>query len=172
MLAGSSEIDLAQSAVSFAAGHTMLGAVGGRFTSFSGQIVTGEHFLDFSVTIAVELASVSTGIDERDECIRSIGVLDVASYPTMTYRSTGLRDYGGPAVLEGWLTLRGVTRFVPLELEVALPGGSDVGGTRYGCRGTGSIYRDDFGIGANLPVHRGGVVVSNEIEIQLALYGT
>jgi polyisoprenoid-binding protein YceI len=172
MLAGSSEIDLAHSAVSFAAGHTMLGTVCGRFTSLSGQIVTGEHFLDFSVTIAVDLASVSTGIDERDECIRSIDVLDVATYPTMTFRSTGLCDYGGPCVLEGWLTLRGVTRFVPLELEFDLRGGSDAGGTRCGFRATGSINRGDFGIGSNLPVHGGGVVLSNEIEIQLAIYGT
>jgi len=172
MPAGSSDIDPAHSAVSFAAWHTTLGKVCGRFTSCSGQIVTGEQVLDSSVTISVDLATASTGVDDLDDCIRSRDVLDVARYPTMTYRSTGLCDYGGPLVLEGWLTLRGVTRFVPLELDFALRGGSDAADGYWGFRTTGSINRGDFGIGANLPADGGGVVVSDEVEIQLAIYRT
>jgi len=169
MPVGSSDIDPVHSAVSFTAWHTTLGKLCGRFTSFSGLFVTGEHFLDFSVTISVDLASVSTGIDQRDEYICSTDVLDVAMYPTMTYRSTCLCDYGGPFVLEGWLTLHGVTRFVPLELEVA--GGADAAdGTRYGLRASGSINGSDFGIGTNPPVDGDCLAVSDGIEIQLAIY--
>ncbi|HTF50089.1 MAG TPA: YceI family protein [Pseudonocardia sp.] len=169
---GGTVIDPAHSAVSFAAWHTMLGKMCGRFTSFSGQVLTGEQFPDFSVTISVDLGSVSTGVDERDECIRSIGILDVARYPTMTYRSTGLCDYGGPFVLEGWLTVHGVTRFVPLELEVALRDGSDAdGGTRCGFRAIGTINLGDFGVGINVAAP-GGVLVSDEVELQLAIYQT
>jgi len=173
MLAGTSGIDPTHSTVSFAARHTMLGNVSGRFMSCSGHIVIGEHFLDLSVTISVDMASVSTGIDQRDECIRSINILDVPTYPTMTYRSTGLCDYGGPLVLEGWLTLRGVTRFVPLELEVAFLGGPDAAGRAgRGFRATGSFNRGDFGIGTDLPVDGGGVVISDEVDFQLAIYRT
>jgi len=76
-------------------------------------------------------------------------------------------------VLEGWLTLHGVTRFVPLELEVALRDGSDAdGGTRCGFRATGTINRSDFGVGTNVAGPGGGVLVSDKVELELAIYRT
>jgi len=92
--------------------------VWGRFTSFFRGVVTGENLLDSSVTASIDLASVNTNNDQRDDHIRSADFLDVAKYPTMTYRSTGLREDGGDYLLDGELTLHGVTRPVTLELEV------------------------------------------------------
>jgi polyisoprenoid-binding protein YceI len=141
--------------------------VRGRFTSFSGEIVTAGNFLDSSVTAAVDLASVTTGNEQRDGHVRSADFLDVANFPTMTYRSTGLRQDGADYVLDGELTLHGVTRSVPLALEVTGFGPDAYGGTRAGFSATTTINRSDFGIDISLPLDGGGVVVSDKIQVQL-----
>jgi polyisoprenoid-binding protein YceI len=169
--AGTWDIDPVHSEVSFAARHMMVSKVRGRFTSFSGEIVTGERFLDSSVTASIDLASVTTNNDQRDEHIRSADFLDVATHPTMTYRSTGVRADGGDHVLEGELTLHGVTRSVPLQLELTGSGPDAYGGTRSGFSATATINRSDFGIDISLPLDGGGVVVSDKIQIQLDVQG-
>jgi polyisoprenoid-binding protein YceI len=169
--AGTWDIDPVHSEVSFAARHMMVSKVRGRFTSFSGEIVTGERFLDSSVTASIDLASVTTNNDQRDEHIRSADFLDVANHPTMTYRSTGVRPDGGDHVLEGELTLHGVTRSVPLQLELTGSGPDAYGGTRSGFSATATINRSDFGIDISLPLDGGGVVVSDKIQIQLDIQG-
>jgi polyisoprenoid-binding protein YceI len=169
--AGTWDIDPVHSEVSFAARHMMVSKVRGRFTSFSGEIVTGERFLDSSVTASVDLASVTTNNDQRDEHIRSADFLDVATHPTMTYRSTGVHADGSDHVLEGELTLHGVTRSVPLQLELTGSGPDAYGGTRSGFSATATINRSDFGIDISLPLDGGGVVVSDKIQIQLDIQG-
>jgi polyisoprenoid-binding protein YceI len=169
--AGTWDIDPVHSEVSFAARHMMVSKVRGRFTSFSGEIVTGERFLDSSVTASVDVTSVTTNNDQRDEHIRSADFLDVATHPTMTYRSTGVHADGGDHVLEGELTLHGVTRSVPLQLELTGSGPDAYGGTRSGFSATATISRSDFGIDISLPLDGGGVVVSDKIQIQLDIQG-
>ena len=170
--AGTWDIDPVHSEVSFAARHMMVSKVRGRFTTFSGEIVTAPNFLDSTVTATIDLTSVTTNNDQRDEHIRSSDFLHVADFPTMTYRSTGLHvESSGDYVLEGELTLHGVTRSVPLELEVTGSGPDAYGGTRSGFSATGSINRSDFGINISLPLDGGGVVVSEKIQIQLDIQG-
>jgi polyisoprenoid-binding protein YceI len=164
---GTWDIDPVHSEVGFAARHMMVSKVRGRFNSFSGEIVTAENFLDSSVTAVVGLASVTTGNEQRDGHVRSADFLDVDSYPTMTYRSTGLRQDGEDYVLEGELTLHGVTRSVPLALEVTGFGPDAYSGTRAGFSATTAINRSDFGIDISLPLDGGGVVVSDKIQVQL-----
>src|SRR5882762_9213665 len=98
--AGTWDIDPVHSEVSFAARHMMVSKVRGRFTSFSGEIVTAANFLDSSVAASIDLASVTTSNDQRDGHVRSADFLDVDNHPTMTYRSTGLRADSGDYVLE------------------------------------------------------------------------
>jgi polyisoprenoid-binding protein YceI len=169
--AGTWDIDPVHSEVSFAARHMMVSKVRGRFTSFSGEITTGENFLDSSVTASIDLASVTTSNDQRDEHVRSADFLDVARFPTMTYRSTGLREDGGDYLLDGELTLHGVTRPVTLELEVTGSGPDAYGGTRSGFSAAGAINRSDFGIDIKMPLDGGGVVVSDKIQLQLDVQG-
>ena len=75
------------SEVGFSVRHMMVSKVRGRFTTFSGQLVTGENPLDSSVTAEIDLASINTGSEQRDEHIRSADFFEVETYPTMTYRS-------------------------------------------------------------------------------------
>jgi polyisoprenoid-binding protein YceI len=168
--AGTWDIDAVHSDVSFAVRHMMVSKVRGRFGSFSGTIVTGADFLDSTVTASIDMDSLETGNEQRDGHVTSPDFLDTAQFPTMTYRSTGLRPNGEDYVLEGELTLHGVTRPVSLELEVTGSGPDAYGGTRVGFSATGRINRRDFGIDITLPLD-GGVVVADKIEIQLDVQG-
>ncbi len=85
----------------------------------------------------------------------------------MSYRSTGLREEDGEFVLDGQLTLKGVTRQVPLALEISGFGPDAMGGTRTGFSANGEINRSDFGVSYNGPIPGGGTVVSEKVQINL-----
>ena len=113
--AGTWAIDPVHSEVGFTVRHMMVSKVRGRFTSFSGEIVTGEDPLDSSVTAEIALDSIVTGQEQRDAHIRSADFFDVENHPTMTYRSTGVRAHGDGYVVDGQLTLRGREYVVSLK---------------------------------------------------------
>jgi polyisoprenoid-binding protein YceI len=167
--AGTWTIDPVHSEVGFTVRHMMVSKVRGKFTSFSGEIVTGADPQDSSVTADIELSSITTGNEQRDGHIRSADFFEVEKYPVMSYRSTGLRQQGSDYVLDGQLTLKGVTRDVPLTLELNGFGPDAYGGTRAGFSATAEISRGDFGISWNAAIEGGGVVVSDKVTIQLEI---
>ena len=168
-LAGTWDIDPTHSTVGFSVRHMMVSKVRGRFGQFSGEIVTGESPLDSSVTAEIDLASIITGNEQRDQHIRSADFFEVETYPTMTYRSTGVRAEGDGYVLEGELTLKGVTKSVPLTLELNGFGPDPFGGTRAGFTATGELNRRDFNVNFSAPMQNGGVVVSDKITLNLEI---
>jgi polyisoprenoid-binding protein YceI len=168
-VAGTWAIDPVHSEVGFAARHMMVSKVRGKFRTFSGQIVTGADPLDSSVTAEIDLASIDTGQDQRDGHIRSADFFDVENYPTMTYRSTGVRANGDGYILDGELTLKGVTKEVPLTLELNGFGPDPYGGTRAGFSATGEINRRDFGVNFHAVMETGGAVVSDKVTIHLEI---
>jgi polyisoprenoid-binding protein YceI len=168
-VAGTWDIDPVHSEVGFIARHMMVSKVRGRFTQFSGEIVTGSDLLQSSVTATIELTSIQTGNEQRDQHIRSADFFEVDKYKTMTYRSTGLRPEGDHYVLDGELTLRDVTKQVPLKLELNGFGPDPYGGTRAGFTATGELNRSDFGVNFNATLETGGVVVSDKITLQLEI---
>ncbi len=168
-VAGTWSIDPVHSEVGFTARHMMVSKVRGRFRTFSGQIVTGEDPLDSSVTAEIDLSSIDTGNEQRDAHIRSADFFEVETYPTMLYRSTGVRRDGDGYVLDGKLSLKGVTRDVPLMLEVNGFGPDAYGGTRAGFTAIGEINRRDFGVNFSAFMETGGAVVSDRITIQLEI---
>jgi polyisoprenoid-binding protein YceI len=168
-VAGTWEIDPVHSEVGFTARHMMVSKVRGRFTQFSGELVTAPDLLQSSVTATIELTSIQTGNEQRDQHIRSADFFEVDKYKTMTYRSTGLRPEGDHYVLDGELTLRDVTKQVPLKLELNGFGPDPYGGTRGGFTATGELNRSDFGVNFNATLETGGVVVSDKIGLQLEI---
>src|SRR4249920_781396 len=90
-LAGTWAIDPVHSEVSFTVRHLMVSKVRGRFTAFEGTLVTGVDPLRSTVEASVELASIDTGNADRDAHVRSADFFDVDRYPTLSYRSTGIR---------------------------------------------------------------------------------
>ena len=168
-LTGTWQIDPTHSDVSFSVRHMMVSKVRGQFTEFSGTIVTAEEPTASSVTAEISLGSIDTRNEQRDNHIRSADFFDVEQFPTMTYRSTGLSGNGENWTLDGELTLHGVTRRVPLLLELNGFTADPYGGQRAGFSATAEINRKDFGIDISLPMDGGGVVVGDKVSISLEI---
>ena len=168
-VAGTWTIDPVHSEVGFSVRHMMVSKVRGKFTSFTGDIVTGADPLDSSVTATIDLSSIDTGNDDRDDHIRSSDFFEVDTHKTMTYRSTGIVVDGDDYVLEGELTLKGVTKPVSLRLELGGFGPDAYGGTRAGFTATGEIKRSDFGVDFNAVLETGGVVVADKVAVSLEI---
>ena len=162
-------IDPVHSEVGFSVRHMMVSKVRGRFTTFSGQLVTADDPRASSVTAEIDLGSIDTGNEQRDAHIKSADFFEVETYPTMTYKSTGVRVEDGDYVLDGDLTLKGVTKNVPLRLELNGFGEDPYGGYRAGFTATGELNRGDFNVSFNAPMANGGVVVADKITLHLEI---
>ena len=167
-LSGTWRIDPIHSEVAFSVRHLMISKVRGRFGDFAGTIVVGDEPLAAQVEASVALASIDTGNTTRDDHVRSADFFDVDRYPELTFRSTGVRPVGDDFVVDGELSLHGVTR--PLALAVELTGyqgATPFGDSRLGFSATAEINRDDFGITFNTPLEGGGVGLGRKIQIAL-----
>jgi polyisoprenoid-binding protein YceI len=170
-LAGTWDIDPTHSDVSFSVRHMMVSKVRGRFASFTGEIVTGEDVTGSSVRATIDATSIDTGNAQRDGHVRSADFFDVENHPEWTYVSTGVRADGDDLVVDGELTIKGVTRPVPLALELNGFGPDAYGGTRAGFTATTAINRNDFGVDIVMPLDGGGVVVGEKVQITLEIQG-
>lgn len=166
-VAGKWKIDPVHSDIGFVVRHMMVSKVRGHFTKFEGEIVTAENPLESSATLSVDLTSIDTSNDMRDNHIRSADFFSVEEHPTMTYETTGVRQDADQFIVEGDLTIRGVTRSVPLTVEVNGFGPDAYGGTRCGFSATGEINRHDFGVSYNGPIPGGGTVISDRVQLVL-----
>ena len=166
-IAGTWTLDPTHTEVSFTVRHLMVSKVRGRFTRFEGEIVTAEDLLQSSVNVSIELDSIDTADANRDAHLRSVDFFDTATHQHMTYRSTGVRPSGDGWVVDGELTLHGVTKQVPLQLEINGFVPNSPMGTRAGFSATGEISRKDFGIEFNMPLEGGGVVIGDKVSLHL-----
>jgi len=168
-IAGTWAIDPVHSEVSFVVRHMMVSKVRGRFDTFEGTIVTAEDPLASSVTASVDLSSINTGQEQRDAHIRSADFFEVDKHTHMTFASTGIRVEGDHFLLDGDLTLKGVSKPVTFKLEVNGFGPDAYGGTRAGFTATGQINRADFGVTWNAAIEGGGVVVADKVDLHLEI---
>jgi len=169
LVAGTWSIDPSHSDVSFTVRHLMVSKVRGKFARFSGTIEIADHPLDSQVEATIEVASVDTSDEGRDNHLRTGDFFAADEYPTLTYRSTGIRRAGDDFEVDGELTLRGVTRPVTLALEVNGVTNDPWGGTRAGFSASTEINRKDFGVEWNAPIDGGGVVVGDKVKISLEI---
>lgn len=172
--AGTWAIDPVHSDVSFTIRHLMVSKVRGSFGALEGEIVTAADPLDASVTATIDMTSINTNNRQRDDHIRSADFFEVEKYPTSTYRSTGVRRDGDDFVIDGELTLKAVTRPVPLKLEINGFGldphlEDPMSGARVGFSATGELNRTDFDITFNSPIPGGGVALSEKVQIMVEI---
>jgi polyisoprenoid-binding protein YceI len=168
---GTWAIDTAHSEIGFSVRHLMVSKVKGAFRDFSGTFVTAENPFDSSVEASVVLSSVDTGNADRDAHLRSADFFDTDQHTLLTYRSTDIRyDDEEGFVVDGELTLRGVTKQVPLQLEIhGFQQATPFGDTRTGFTATGEIDRRDFGVSFNMALEGGGVGLGNKVQITLEI---
>jgi polyisoprenoid-binding protein YceI len=170
-VAGTWEIDPVHSEVSFVVRHLVVSKVRGRFNRFSGTIVTDEDITRTSATVSIHAASIDTNEPNRDNHVRSADFLDVDDFPDITFRSTAVQGEATGLIVDGELTIRGVTR--PVALDVELNGFTpDLhGGTRVGFSATTEINRQEFGVSYNGPIPgaNNAMVLSDKVTITLEL---
>ncbi len=153
----------------FSARHMMVTTVRGKFEKLSGALdFDPENPTEASVEVTIDAASLNTGVTDRDNHLRSPDFLDVANYPTITFKSTKIEMTGeSEGKIMGDLTIRGVTRPVVINTEYLGQGKDPWGKTIAGFSGRTKINREDWGLTWNVALETGGVLVSKEISITL-----
>jgi polyisoprenoid-binding protein YceI len=161
-------LDPAHSVAEFKVKHMMISNVKGSFSGISGVLT--EHRIDASlssVEATIRVATISTGDAQRDGHLKSADFFDVEKFPTMTFKSTAVKNSApGQSLVTGDLTLHGVTRPVTLHVEgPSAPAKDPWGNTRIGLSATTKIHRKDFGLNWNSALEAGGVLVGDEVAI-------
>ena len=165
-VAGTWTIDQVHTHVGFVIKHMMVSKIRGHFGAFSGQIVTADDPLASSVTASIDVASINTSNDMRDDHIRSADFFDAEHHPTMTFTSTQIRAENDGLFIDGDLTIRGVTKPVALEIETP-EFGPGPQGMKAGFSATAEINRSDFGVSYNGPIPGGGMALGEKVQIVL-----
>jgi polyisoprenoid-binding protein YceI len=164
------KLDPAHSLVEFSAKHMMITTVKGRITDVEGVIYTDEKDpKKSSVEATLNAASIDTRTDQRDQHLRSADFLNVEKYPTIKFRSTRIEGDRDHFKLTGDVTIRDVTRPITLDVEFEGRTKDPWGGERVGFSAKGKIDRRDFGLTWNQTLEAGGVLVGNEIKIDLEI---
>jgi polyisoprenoid-binding protein YceI len=170
-LTGSYSIDTTHSRVGFVARHALVTKVRGSFNDFDGAItVDAENPENSKVEVTIQVASVDTRNEQRDDHLRTNDFFDAQNFPTITFRSTAVQVVDAEHLqVEGDLTIRGVTKPVTLEAEFAGGAVDAWGKSRIGFDAKTVINRKDFGVNWNAALEAGGVLVSEQITIELEI---
>lgn len=165
-IAGTWSVDLVHSSAAFTARH-LISKVHGRFRDFAGELRTGDNPLDSAVTVRIDAASIDTGNAQRDEHLRSEDFLEVATYPRLSFTSTGLRTNGADFLIDGDLTIKDVTRPITADLVAHGFTPDQDGRLRAGFSATFEINRKDFNVSFHWVLETGGAMVGDRVAIQL-----
>jgi polyisoprenoid-binding protein YceI len=168
--ADSWQIDPMHTSVEFTVRHMMISNIKGVFEKTSGTVtVEGSDPTSAKIDATIDASSIDTRVDRRDEDLKSPNFLDVAKYPTITFKSTKVEAAGeGKWKVTGNLTLHGVTKSVVLEVESSgAPIKDPFGNTRAGASATTKINRKDFGLTYNKTLETGGVMVGDDVAISI-----
>jgi polyisoprenoid-binding protein YceI len=168
-LTGRYQIDPAHSRVGFVARHAMVTKVRGQFSDISGQLdLDEEDPTRSSAEVTVQMQSVNTGSDQRDDHLRGPDFFHVEEHPVMTFKSTKAEPAGDDRYrLTGDLTIKGVTRPVTFEIEHTGAAKDPWGNLRVGFEGKATVNRKDWGLAWNVALEAGGILVSDKITIEL-----
>ncbi|MEJ1089887.1 YceI family protein [Microbacterium sp. Mu-80] len=164
-------LDPAHSEVTFSVRHMMISKVRGTFGVKSATLVAPENPLDAKVEANVDVTSINTQDEGRDAHLRSADFFDVENHPSMEFVSTGTRVENGDFIVDGDLTIRGITKPVSFEFEFGGFGQDPYGNYKAGASAKTVINREDFGLTWNAALETGGVLVGKEITIGLDLQG-
>lgn len=163
------EIDSAHSAVHFSVRHLMVSNVRGEFGKISGTVkFDPEKPENSTVEATIDVNSISTREPQRDVHLKSADFLDAEKFPTITFRSKKIEVDSGGGKVTGDLTIRGVTHEITLKVEGPTPEIKDPWGKqRIGASATAKLNRKDFGLTWNAALETGGVVVGEEVKIEI-----
>ncbi|GLX96582.1 polyisoprenoid-binding protein [Herbidospora sp. NEAU-GS84] len=166
--AGTFTLDVAHTRVGFVAKHMMVSKVRGNFEKFDGTITVAEEPLQSSVEVNIEAASITTHVGDRDNHLRSDDFLAADKFPQITFKSLRVENVdGNEFTLVGELTIRDVTKEVPLKVEFGGAATNPWGQEIFGYSAETEIDREAFGLTWNQALETGGVLVSKKIKIEI-----
>jgi len=165
------QIDSAHSQIQFSVRHMMISNVRGRFENFTGVVEFNEQDLTQSkVDVQIEAASVNTREAQRDGHLKSPDFFNADKYPYLTFKSRRIEKTDAThGRVVGDLTIRDVTKEVVLNVEYAGQAKSPWGTTSAGFSATTKINRKDWGLTWNQTLETGGVLVGDEISVNVDL---
>lgn len=167
-LKGTYVFDPAHTLIGFWVRHAMVTKVRGSFTGVEGTaVLDGSDPAASSVTVTVKTDTFDTGSPDRDAHVKSADFLDVATYPELTFTSTGVKVIDDSSFeVTGDLTIRDTTKSIVLPLEFTGAATDPFGNERVGFEGTTSISRAEYGITWNAALETGGVLVSDKVTLE------
>jgi polyisoprenoid-binding protein YceI len=168
---GTWKIEPTHSDISFQVRHLAISKVRGKFETFDVTIVTAEDPKDTTIEASIDVASVNTGQEARDNHLRSSDFFLVEQHPHMTFTATGenVTFDGDDFTIVGDLTLRGVTQPVTLKGELGGVIDDPYGNVRAGVTASTKINRQDFGVSWNAALEAGGFTLGDDVTITLEL---
>ncbi len=165
------KIDQAHSEIKFKVKHLVVSTVTGRFNDFNGTVKSGkEDFSDAQISFEASIDSIDTNNQQRDAHLKSADFFDAENYPKLTFISKSLNKISDSNYeVTGDMTIRGITKEIKLNAEyngtVKGFGGAEVAGFEI----TGKLNRFDFGLKWNALTEAGGIVVGEEVKIEIAV---
>ena len=168
-LTGTYALDPAHSRLGFVARHAMVTKVRGQFRDFTGTLHLDEEDPSRSTAeVTIEVASLTTAQDQRDEHLRGADFFDVEQHPTITFTSTSAERVDDDTYrLTGDLTIKGVTRPVAIDFEHTGAATDPFGNFRTGFEGRVQVNRKDWGLTWNVALEAGGLLVSDKVTLEL-----
>jgi polyisoprenoid-binding protein YceI len=161
-------LDRAHTTLEFVVRHLMITKVRGRFTAFDGVIETESGSdLPKAIKATIDAGSIDTREDQRDTHLRSADFFDVEKYPSITFESTRIEGTPESFTAHGRLTIHGVTREVALDGSFEGRTDDPWAGIRVGYSAYTQVNRKDFGLTWNAALETGGVVVGDDVRIEL-----
>jgi polyisoprenoid-binding protein YceI len=165
--AGTWAIDPGHAEVGFVGRHFGLTKVRGRFTGIDGAVTIADDPADSYVEVTIDMATVSSGNEGRDDHLRSADFFDVDNHPTAAFRSTAVAVTGSSGIVDGDLTIKGVSRPVRLQVEYLGHATDPWGNDRAVFSASGKLNREDWGLTWNMLLDTGGLLVSKDITLEL-----
>jgi polyisoprenoid-binding protein YceI len=168
------KVDGSHTSVSFKVRHLFTDVVG-RFDTFEGKIeFDAANPTATTVTGTIQTASINTANEKRDKHLRNKDFFDVENHPTITFQSTEISDVDAmkkTGKIHGLLNMHGIEK--PIILDVAFLGSAKDpwGNVRAGFTATTTINRKDFGVNWNETLDSGGLLIGEEVEIEINVEG-
>lgn len=164
-------LDPVHSEIGFKVKHLMISTVRGHFTTFQGTVTASDDtFTDAKISFTADIASISTNNEQRDGHLKSADFFDAATFPTLSFESTSVvKQDEQKFVVNGNLTIRGITKEISLNVTFNGIGRDLYGKTVASFEMTGELNRKDFGLTWNAVLETGGVAVSDMVTLDMTL---
>ncbi len=159
-------IDKVHTTLGFAVKHLMVSTVRGEFSDYSGEINFDKTNLkDFSSQVVIQVKSINTRDDGRDNHLRGADFFDAVKFPTIVFKGTKIVPSGDNYVIIGDLTMKGITKKITVPVTISGPIPNPMGGEVMGISGEATINREDFSVSWNKAMDQGGLMIDDHVKL-------